>query len=124
MSQHPSIVILTGAGISAESGLPTFRDANGLTGPQLPVFGQVINNSGFSDSAIWYVFGIGLLLNVYSLVGYDASAHMSEETRGASRATALGMVWAVGASVVFGFVLLVTVTFAVADVQGTLDAGG
>ena len=26
----PSIVILTGAGISAESGLPTFRDANGL----------------------------------------------------------------------------------------------
>lgn len=30
MSQSPSIVILTGAGISAESGLPTFRDANGL----------------------------------------------------------------------------------------------
>lgn len=27
---HNSIVILTGAGISAESGLPTFRDANGL----------------------------------------------------------------------------------------------
>lgn len=26
----PTIVILTGAGISAESGLPTFRDANGL----------------------------------------------------------------------------------------------
>ncbi len=26
----PSIVILTGAGISAESGLPTFRDADGL----------------------------------------------------------------------------------------------
>jgi amino acid transporter len=88
------------------------------------VFGQVINNSGFSDSAIWYVFGIGLLLNVYSLVGYDASAHMSEETRGASRSTALGMVWAVGASVVFGFVLLAAVTFAVSDVQGTLDAGG
>ncbi|MFB2533367.1 NAD-dependent deacylase [Paracoccus sp. p3-h83] len=27
---HPRIVILTGAGISAESGLPTFRDAGGL----------------------------------------------------------------------------------------------
>jgi amino acid transporter len=88
------------------------------------VFGQVINNSGFSDSAIWYVFGIGLLMPVYSLVGYDASAHMSEETRSASRSTALGMVWAVGASVVFGFVLLLAVTFAVPDVQGTLDAGG
>ena len=30
MSITPRIVILTGAGISAESGLPTFRDANGL----------------------------------------------------------------------------------------------
>ncbi len=29
-AQKPRIVILTGAGISAESGLPTFRDANGL----------------------------------------------------------------------------------------------
>jgi len=27
---HPSIVILTGAGISKESGLDTFRDADGL----------------------------------------------------------------------------------------------
>lgn len=27
---HPAIVILTGAGISAESGLPTFRDKDGL----------------------------------------------------------------------------------------------
>jgi amino acid transporter len=88
------------------------------------VFGQVINNSGFSDSAIWYVFGLGLLMAQYTITGYDASAHMSEETRGAARSTALGMVWAVGASVVFGFVLLVAVTFAVPDVQGTLDAGG
>lgn len=30
MSRSQRIVILTGAGISAESGLPTFRDANGL----------------------------------------------------------------------------------------------
>ena len=30
MAQESTIVILTGAGISAESGLPTFRDANGL----------------------------------------------------------------------------------------------
>ncbi|MFZ2016455.1 MAG: Sir2 family NAD-dependent protein deacetylase [Nocardioides sp.] len=33
----PRIVVLTGAGVSAESGLPTFRDADGLwraTGPR------------------------------------------------------------------------------------------
>jgi amino acid transporter len=88
------------------------------------VFGEVINNSGFSDTSIWFVFGLGLLMAQYTVTGYDASAHMSEETRGASRATALGIVWSVAASVVFGFVLLVAVTFAVPDVQGTLDAAG
>jgi amino acid transporter len=88
------------------------------------VFGEVINNSGFSDSAIWFVYGIGLLMAQYTVTGYDASAHMSEETRGASRATALGMIWSVVASVVFGFVLLVAITFAVPDVQGVLDSAG
>jgi amino acid transporter len=88
------------------------------------VFGEVVNNSGFSDSAIWFVFGLGLLMAQYTVTGYDASAHMSEETRGASRAAALGMIWSVVASVVFGFVLLLVVTFAVPDVQGTLDAKG
>ena len=28
--EKKNIVVLTGAGISAESGIPTFRDANGL----------------------------------------------------------------------------------------------
>jgi amino acid transporter len=88
------------------------------------VFGEVINNSGFSDAGIWFVFGLGLLMAQYTITGYDASAHMSEETRQASRASALGMVMAVVVSVVFGFILLVAVTFAVPDVQGTLDAAG
>jgi amino acid transporter len=86
------------------------------------VFGETINNSGFSDSAFWLVFGLGLLMAQYTITGYDASAHMSEETRTASRAAALGMVMSVVASVIFGFILLVAVTFAVPDVQGTLDA--
>ncbi|UII24938.1 NAD-dependent deacylase [Fulvivirga maritima] len=30
MSSKPKVVVLTGAGISAESGIPTFRDADGL----------------------------------------------------------------------------------------------
>ncbi len=48
---------------------------------------------------------------------------MSEETRQASRSAAIGMVMSVVASVFFGFILLVAITFAVPDVQGTLDAG-
>jgi amino acid transporter len=59
----------------------------------------------------------------YTYTGYDASAHMSEETRKASRAAAWGVVMSVVMSVVFGFVLLVAVTFAVPDVKGTSGAG-
>ena len=86
------------------------------------MFAQTIDNSGFDGVPFWLVFGLGLLMAQYTITGYDASAHMSEETRQASRSAALGMVMSVVASVVFGFILLVAVTFAVPDVQGTLDA--
>ncbi|MEJ3651578.1 amino acid permease [Actinomycetes bacterium KLBMP 9759] len=88
------------------------------------VFGQWINNSGFADGAVVYIFGLGLLMAQYTITGYDASAHMSEETRQASRTAAIGMVMAVVASVVFGFILLVAVTFAVQDVDAVSAAGG
>ena len=64
------------------------------------------------------MFGLGLLMAQYTFTGYDASAHMSEETRNASRAAASGIVMSVVVSVVFGFILLVAVTFAVPDVAG------
>ncbi|HEY3543883.1 MAG TPA: amino acid permease [Gaiellaceae bacterium] len=93
------------------------------------VFGQTLNNSGFSGSGFasgtfWFVFGLGLLMAQYTYTGYDASAHMSEETRSASRAAALGVVMSVVMSVIFGFILLVAVTFAVPDVKGVFGAGG
>jgi len=92
------------------------------------VFGKTINNSGFSghnfsSPVFWFVFGLGLLMAQYTITGYDASAHMSEETRGASRAAAWGMVMSVVASVIFGFALLVAVTFAIPSTSGGIDAG-
>ena len=92
------------------------------------VFGKTLNASGFSghnftSATFWFVFGIGLLMAQYTYTGYDASAHMSEETRSASRAAALGVVMSVVMSVIFGFILLVAVTFAIPDVKGTLGAG-
>src|SRR3954471_16476624 len=91
------------------------------------VFGETINNSGFSgsnfsDLMFFYVFGIGLLMAQYTITGFDASAHMSEETAQASRMAAIGMVMSVVVSVVFGFILLLAVTFAIPDTQGVIDA--
>lgn len=93
------------------------------------VFGETVNNSGFSGTdfssiAFWYVFGIGLLMAQYTMTGYDASAHMAEETHQASRAAAVGMWMSVFVSMVFGWILLLAVTFAIPDTQGVLDAAG
>ena len=87
------------------------------------VFTETLNNSGFGGHSYWFVFGLGLLMAQYTITGYDASAHMSEETQAASRAAAWGTVMSVVISVLLGFILLVAVTFAVPDVQGTVDAG-
>jgi amino acid transporter len=94
------------------------------------VFGETINNTGFSGHS-WssfmyvYVFITGLAMAQYTITGFDASAHMSEETRKASLAAAWGMVMAVVVSVIFGFILLVAVTFAIPDVtnEDLLGAG-
>src|ERR1043166_6701205 len=82
------------------------------------VFTGHVNNTapnGVSTHGIVfvYVFLTGLLLAQYTITGYDASAHMSEETRAASIGAAWGMVMSVVVSVVFGFILLVAVTFAI-----------
>jgi amino acid transporter len=81
------------------------------------VFGETLNNTGFSgsnfgDIMFFYVFLTGLLMAQYTITGFDASAHMSEETRQASIGAAWGIVMSVVVSVIFGFILLTAVTFA------------
>ena len=60
----------------------------------------------------WYVALTGLLMAQYTITGFDASAHVAEETHQASRSAAVGMYMSVVASVIFGFILLVAVTAA------------
>jgi amino acid permease (GABA permease) len=75
------------------------------------VFTEFVNNTGWQSSL--YVALIGLLLAQYTLTGYDASAHMTEETRDASRAGPRGIVMSIVVSVVAGWVLLIGLTFAI-----------
>ena len=90
------------------------------------VFGETVNATGFGGDkttgfVFIYVFLTGLLMAQYTITGFDASAHMAEETHQASRSAAVGMYMSVVASVVFGFILLVAVTFAVPDTSGAID---
>ena len=55
------------------------------------VFTETTNNSGFGDGMFWwYVLPLGFLLTMYTVTGYDASAHVSEETHEAEMAAAAG----------------------------------
>jgi amino acid transporter len=67
--------------------------------------------SGFSIPL--YVFLIGLLNAQYTFTGYDASAHVSEETIQARISAPKGIVNSIWVSLIAGFILLAAVSFAI-----------
>jgi amino acid transporter len=78
------------------------------------VFGHTINNSGFGHGMFWfYVVPLGFLLTMYTITGYDASAHISEETHGADESAPKGVWRSVFYSAVIGWIVLLAITFAV-----------
>src|SRR6266567_1796910 len=80
------------------------------------IFTKFVNNTGFGFAgAPIYVFLIGLLLAQYTFTGYDASAHMTEETHNAAVAGPRGIVWSIIISLIAGWVLLIAVTGAIQD---------
>jgi amino acid permease (GABA permease) len=84
------------------------------------VFGHFVNNTGLTSS--FYVALIGLLLAQYTLTGFDASAHMTEETRDASRAGPRGIVMSIVVSIVAGWILLIGLTFAIQNYDHALTS--
>jgi amino acid transporter len=85
------------------------------------VFTGTNNNSGFDGGAttglffILYIVPIGFLLTQYTITGFDASAHISEETHGASRNAARGVWQSIFYSAIIGWIVLLAITFAVQD---------
>lgn len=84
------------------------------------VFGHFENQTGWTSTI--YVAALGLLLAQYTFTGYDASAHMIEETRGAAKAGPRGIVMSILVSLVAGWVLLVGLTFAIGDYDAQLNS--
>ncbi|CAN6469951.1 unnamed protein product [Victoria cruziana] len=75
-----------------------------------------------------YIFVLGLLMSQYTLTGYDASAHMTEETKNADKNGPKGIISSIGISIVVGWGYLLGITFAVTNIPYLLssenDAGG
>jgi amino acid transporter len=89
------------------------------------VFTERINNSGFSmDMYWWYILPTGLLLTMYTVTGYDASAHVAEETRDAEISAAKGVWQSVALSALIGWFVLLAITFAATNVDAVNEGGG
>ena len=98
------------------------------------VFTERFNNSGYADGSttslgFWFaIVPFGFLLTQYTITGFDACAHLSEETAEASKAAAKGIWRSIFYSVLGGYILLLCVVFAIPDnAQGDPDnalAGG
>ncbi len=94
------------------------------------VFTERINNSGFfeggtSSIGFWfYVLPLGFLLTQYTITGFDASAHLSEETHGADESAAKGVWKSIFYSAIGGWILLLAFLFAVQDPDGVTAGGG
>jgi amino acid permease (GABA permease) len=89
--------------------------------PPSLVFGHLVNDTGL-NLGWWYIIPIGLLLAQYTFTGYDASAHMTEETHKAATAGPRGIVMSILVSLFAGWVLLIGVTFAIQNYAKELAA--
>ncbi|MCW2794799.1 amino acid permease [Nocardioides sp.] len=91
------------------------------------VLSERINNSGYDGGAnsgvmFWFlVLPLGFLLTQYTITGFDASAHLSEETEAASDAAAKGIWRSILYSAIGGWILLLALLFAVKDQQLVTD---
>ncbi|MGB8638241.1 MAG: amino acid permease [Pseudolabrys sp.] len=88
-------------------------------------FGRLFTYTNFTGPAggdVWpqatvmiYVLGLGLLHAVYTITGFDASAHTSEETRNAQVEVPKGMIRSVWWSGLFGYLMVCAMVLALPD---------
>ncbi|MEJ7630215.1 MAG: amino acid permease [Nocardioidaceae bacterium] len=98
---------------SSETFTGTVNNTGGL-------FGGETSGLGF----LFYVLPLGFLLTQYTITGYDASAHLSEETEGAAEGAAKGIWRSIFYSAIGGYILLLSFLYAVQDKDAVTAAGG
>ncbi len=89
-----------------------------------------VNYSGPKGGLVWpqvhslgWLFLLGLLLPAYTVTGFDASAHISEETIGAAENVPRSMVRAVLYSGLFGWVMVCAIVLAIPDLDQAAAQG-
>jgi amino acid transporter len=88
------------------------------------------NYSGPRGGDVWpensntiQLFLLGLLLPAYTVTGFDASAHTSEETIDAARSVPRGIIRSVGYSAIFGWIMVIAIVVAIPDMNAAAAQG-
>lgn len=111
-----TVALLVAAPTLDFSRLWTFTNYSGLPSEGDPVWPK-------AESLVW-LFALGFLLPAYTITGFDASAHVSEETANAARNVPRGIVRSVWVSAVFGWVMLCAAVLAMRDPVAVAEKGG
>jgi len=93
--------------------------------------GAFVNTSGAAGGAVWPASSsllamalLGLMWPIYTITGFDASAHTSEETVQAARNVPRGMLRSVGVSGLVGWVMVSSFVIAMPSVGEGAKQGG
>lgn len=70
-------------------------------------------STGISNNV--YAAILSLLVSQYSLYGYDAAAHLTEETKGADKNGPIAILSSIGIISVFGWAYILALTFSIQD---------
>jgi amino acid transporter len=81
----------------------------------------LLERSTISDKGYAWGFALGLLQAQWTFTGYDASAHVTEETHDPRRNAPRGIMTAVIASGIAGYAMLIAVTLAIGDLGQTVQ---
>ena len=89
------------------------------------------NYSGPAGGDVWpamtsmpWLFALGFLHAGYTITGFDASAHVSEETHLAARQVPRGMIFAVLVSGLAGWIMVSAITVAIPNMDEAARQGG
>jgi amino acid transporter len=98
-------------------------------------FGRLVTFSNYSGrpseaNAVWpktdnivWLFALSFILPMYTITGFDASAHTAEETVGASHHVPKAIVRSVLVSAVFGWVMLSAIVLAIPNMDEAAGQG-
>ncbi|KAF1815411.1 amino acid transporter [Eremomyces bilateralis CBS 781.70] len=105
--------------IAILSKAPTHRSASEVFGH----FYDGTGDPGWSERASpAYVAITGVLMSQFTITGFDASAHLSEETHDASWAAPIGVIMSIACSSIFGFFYMLSLLFSIQDFDRTINS--